>query len=261
MKDKNNNVVVVILSIVILILIGTIIFMFVNGKFATTNNIDDNQNQTDNNQTDEKSENNNNYEENNVEKPNEEVNVIKELDLTKCLNTSDVRYSGETDIEGNYGISMAVNPDKKSITLSIDWSKFGPLSDASMWSSEIKTYQITGFSKNISSVFVGDLGQSAVGITLFYLMQDGTVEYTPMFIKKQDNNNNYYYEINYIYDYTSDGKMSNEHFMTKGAIKGVSNVIKFYTVDATYGITGWRSTIGALRDGSFYDLGENIGRN
>ena len=40
----------------------------------------------------------------------------------------------------------------------------------------------------------------------------------------------------------------------------MSNVIKLYTVDASNG-SGWRTTIGATSDGSFYDLGDIIKNN
>ena len=182
---------------------------------------------------------------------------IKALDLSKCLNNSTNAYRNASDVEGNYGLSMKVNSDKKSVTLSVDWGTFGPLSTVSAWTDSVATYNITGFSKNVDSVFVGDLGQDAKGITLFYLMSDGTVEYTPMFIKKTDSQNNIYYDMNYVQDYSSDGKVAGQHLVTKGPIVGVSDVVKLYTVDASNG-SGWKTTIGATRDGSFYDLGDVI---
>lgn len=188
---------------------------------------------------------------------NESNNEIEKLNLTKCINNDNNKYSNPTDVEGNYGLSMEINHDKTSITLSIDWPVFGPLSAATAWAPAVEKYQITGFTKNVDSAFVGDLGQSPVGITLFYLMSDGTVEYTPMFNRKNDSHNNSYYEMNYTYDYSQDGKVIGNHFSTNGTINGVSNVIKLYTADVANG-SGWRTTIGAKKDGSFYDLGDII---
>lgn len=179
---------------------------------------------------------------------------IKELDLSKCLNKENVTYTDPTDVEEDFGLSMKANSDKRSVTLSIDWAKFGPHSTATAWGNDIRTYQITGFSKDVSDVFVGGLGQSAMGITLFYLMSDGTVEYTPMFIKKIDSQNNSYYVMNYTFEYSDDGRIIGEHFSTNGQLKGAKNVIKLYTVNASNGF-GWITTIGATKDGSFYDLG------
>lgn len=191
---------------------------------------------------------------------NNDHEEVKELDLSKCLNNSQVNYSNASDVAGNYGLSMEINPDKKSISLKIDWAIFGPLSSATAWVEEVKTYQITGFSKNINAVFVGDLGQSATGITLFYLMSDKTIEYTPMFNRKLDSQNNSYYEMNYSYDYSPDGKITNSYFSTKGTINGVNDVVKLYTADASNG-AGWKTTIAAKTDGSFYDLGALINNN
>lgn len=194
-----------------------------------------------------------------VEKEIDEVDdtsdKVKELDLSKCLNNSTNKYSNATDVEGNYGLSMKINSDRTSVTLNIDWQTFGPLSNGSLSSQSVNSYQITGFSKEIETVFVGDLGQDSMGITLFYVMNDGTVEYTPLFNRKFDSQNNLYYEINYTNDYSSDGKSIGQHFVTKGAISGVENVIKLYTANVSDGTSGARTTIGATKEGSFYDLG------
>lgn len=185
--------------------------------------------------------------------------TIKELDLAKCLNTNNISYSNASDTAGDYGLSMNINPDKTSITLSIDWNKFGPLSSASTWAPVVENYQITGFSKNVIATFVGDLGQDPKGITLFYLMADGTVEYTPMFQLKYDGQNNSYYAMSYTFEYSADGRITGEHFVTKGTINGVTDVIKLYNADASSG-SGFRTTIGSKADGSFYDLGNIISK-
>lgn len=189
----------------------------------------------------------------------DDKDAIKELDLAKCLNTNNISYSNASDKTGDYGLSMNLNPDKTSITLSIDWNKFGPLSSASAWAPGVENYQITGFSKNVVSTFVGDLGQDSKGITLFYLMADGTVEYTPMFQLKYDGQNNSYYAMSYTYDYSADGRITGEHFVTKGTVSGTTGVIKLYNANASSG-SGWRTTIGAKADGSFYDLGNIISK-
>lgn len=193
---------------------------------------------------------------------NEDANGIveeKPLDLSKCLNNTTASYHDSTDIEENNGLSMKINSDQKSVTLNIDWQIFGPLSSASAWAQENKQYQISGFSKNIKATFVGEIGQDAKGITLFYLMEDGTVEYTSMFVRKTDAQNNMYFAMNYTFDYSDDGRVTGEHFVTQGMINNVADVIKLYTVQTTYDLGGGAvTTIGAKSDGSFYDLGSII---
>lgn len=189
----------------------------------------------------------------NSKKEEKEKEVIKELDITKCLNNSVVTYKNPSDKEPEIGLSMSINEDKKSITLTIDWDIFGKISEEKNQPKGIEEYEITGFKKEIQSTFVGELGQSAEGITLFYLMKDGTVEYTPMFILKENENGYKSYKVNYTYEYDDEDEITGGHFETNGTIFGVSNIIKLYNIDA-YNENGWRTTIGAKADGSFYDL-------
>lgn len=245
-NKKSNRTIVVPLLIAIFILVIVIGFgayvMYDKGILFTDTEIS-------NKETDSKKD--------IVEKEDTNSDEIKPLDLTKCLNNNTNTYSDYTDIEGNQGLTAKVNDDKRSATLSINWDVFGPLSTATSYSSGTIDYQITGFTKEVNQVFIGDFGQDSMGITLFYLMADGTVEYTPMFQLKRDSQNNTYYDMNYTYDTDAEGKMSNPHFTPKSALSGVKEVVKFYTINASNG-TGWRTTIGATKNGSFYDLGAMI---
>ena len=234
---KNNPILIVIIFVLLAIIIGGGIFVYTKYIAPSDSKKSSNQQPETTNEV--------------TEKEDEE---IKELDLSKSLNTENVNYSNATDVSSDYGLSMEINSDKKSVTLKVDWNKFGPLSTVSAISTDSKDYQITGFKRDVVGTFVGDLGQDAMGITLFYLMSDGTVEYTPVFVKKQDTQGNMYYDINYTYEKTSDGKITNSYFETNGTISNVSGVIKLYNADA-YNMTGGKTVLGALKDGSFYDLG------
>ena len=99
-----------------------------------------------------------------------------------------------------------------------------------------------------------------MGITLMFLMEDGTGEYMPMFNKK-DAQSNSYYEINYTYEYSTDNRVTGEHFETKGTVNNVKNVIKLYSVSVSVPNGGGAVTvIGATKDGSFYDIGNEINK-
>ena len=50
--------------------------------------------------------------------------AVKKLDLTKSLNTEGVKYSNPTTKEGDYGLNVTVNDNRKTATLSIDWPRF-----------------------------------------------------------------------------------------------------------------------------------------
>ncbi len=173
--------------------------------------------------------------------------VVKELDLSKCLNTTGITYSNPNDFNTDIGMSMEINNDLKSITVKIDWSKFGPNSGATAWANSVENYSLTNFDKNIKSTFIGGLGQDVIGTTLFFLMDDGSVQYTPVFRRNSDGAGNTWYEVNYV----------NDNFVSNGSVNGVSEVIKLYNVSASDGF-GWSTVIGAKKDGSFYDLGHII---
>ena len=190
---------------------------------------------------------------NNSNTNNTNNNEVKELDLEKSLNTKDITYKNASDKEGNYGLTLKINNDK-TVTLTIDWKIFGKYSTTSS-SGEVKDYLITGFNKNVKSTFIGDLGQDYTGTTLFFIMEDGTVEYTKLFKKETNADGSIYYILNII---KQEGKYYKE-FTSNGSLSGVKNVIKLYNVD-TYSknASGYRTVIGATKDGSFYDLGSII---
>ena len=187
---KNNPILIVIIFILLAIIIGGGIFVYT--KYIANN-----------------TSNSNSKKQSDVDKVTEvkDEKEDEELDLTKSLNTENINYANATDLEGDYGLTMNINPDKKSITLNIDWTKFGPLSTATTYAGN-EEYQIAGFSKEISDTFIGSLGQDSMGITLFYLMNDGTVEYTPMFVQRQDTQGNTQYETNFSYDIISNELIS-----------------------------------------------------
>lgn len=241
-NGKNNNGLVIALIIFIVLSItlgGYLVYDKLNNESSTNNNDKDI-----------------------IDNSNDD-NAIKELDLSKCLNNDGVLYSNQSDVVGNYGLSLVINPDKKSITLSIDNDTFMPIANqviiGSTWVPNSTTvYQIKRFTKNIVDVFIGELGQDASGLTLFFLMDDGTVEYTPLFLKKANSDGTTYYDFNFKHNYTSDSNITDTYFESMGTINGVEDVIKFYNVDANSNGFGYRTTIVAKKDGSFYDLGKII---
>jgi len=190
---------------------------------------------------------------------------IKPLDLTKCINNSSLVYEkpqGEELVSN--GLSLEINPDKKSAQLHIDWRKYDPdvvsSNENAEWSTSVP---ILEFNKAIKKGFIGGAGQSKESVILFYLMEDGTVEYTRLYKQSKDKEGYTYYEMNYSYNYTAEGKADSQaHFKTKGSIPGVTDVIDLYNVFANVpnGVGGHVTTIGVKRDGSFYDLGDIINK-
>ncbi len=246
-ERKSSKGMIIIIAILSFAVLGLVSYICINNGILSSKEKETNtQNSMNYNEEEEKKE-------NTEKETNEESNTttIKELDLSKCINTTEVKYKNESTKAENDGLAMKIADSKNEVILSINWEVFGSMSKATAWANETKDYKVIGFEKNVQDVMVGELGQSAEGLTLFFLMEDGTVEYTPMFIKQTDSQNNIYYKMNY-YD-------NKDMFKTSGKVPNVSSIVKLYNVDA-YNQAGWRTTIGATADGSFYDLGHEINK-
>ncbi len=236
-KEKKSKGPVIIIIILVLVIIGLSTYIlsdkgiiFTNKEEKTESNKKDTTTKTDKNT-------------NSDDNTTKEEDTIKPLDLSKCLNNSTNTYSNQSEAPANkYGLSMSVNQDKMSVTLNIDWATFGPISGATSYVGTVQTYQVTGFTSKVKSAYIGDVGQDATGITLFFLMEDSTVSYMPMFIWKKDTQGNGYSQMNY----------TNDNFVIKGVLPTAKDVINLYIANAP----GYITTIAATKDGSFYDLGE-----
>lgn len=245
MEVKKGNGLIVFIVFLLLIIIGLSCYICYDKGIIFSK-------KTTNEQT-----NNTNNQEENTNNQQTTTEDVLELDLTKSLNTTGKTYHNASDKTSDYGLSMKINNDK-TVTLTIDWKVFGKYSTTSS-SGEVKDYIINGFTKNIKSTFIGELGQDYHNMTFFYLMEDGTVEYTRLFKKAENNNTDgsIYYVLNNTI--INEGKYAGE-FKTSGALNDVSNVIKLYnsTVSGGPNTSGYSTTIGATKDGSFYDLGSII---
>lgn len=185
----------------------------------------------------------------------------KELDLTKSLNTTDIEYSDPvllTNTYENIGLSINVNDDKKTATLSIDWDIFGPHSTASTWGSGIAKEDVKGFTKNIKKAYIDGIGQDSMGTMLIFLMEDQTLEYISLFESKFDSQGTLYYEMSYTYDRDAEGKVISEYFKSKGQIPEVENITELYGAQVLEQTGGYHTILAKTKDGSFYDLSESI---
>ena len=191
----------------------------------------------------------------------EEKDEIKPLDLTKSLNTSNIEYTDAKELEEGRDVGgLSIKHNGSDLKLVIDWPKFGPNSGASAWSQEPVEYEIKNLSGTVRKAFVSGIGQDITGTKLFYLMEDGTVEYTDVFSRNFDSKGTLYFNVNYTYEKDSNERITGEHFESQGKISGVKDVIKLYSVNARGGMSGYVTVIGATRDGSFYDLGNIISK-
>ena len=223
MKNKIFIYSTIILSFIVIILVGYIVY----DKFLSDEEV--------------------------IEKTEEakEKVVIKDLDITKCINgVEGVTYSNPKVVTNDYGLNPKINDDKLSITISVDSEGVFYKNASNITSNQIDFIYVNGFTKNISKVFIGEFGHDATGISLMYLMEDGTVSYTKLFKKNYDDNNDLYFTLNY--SSVNDNKYI---FSVDDYYNEIYDIINIYNAD--YSIPnggGARTVIASLKDGSFYDL-------
>lgn len=199
----------------------------------------------------------------------DETEEMQPLDSTKCLNNdAGYTYSNIGQIYVDDDLTIQINDDKKSATLLIDWEKFDTKVGSLTWKTKSKptAIQIRGFSEEISSSLIGELGQDAMGLTLFFLTSDGTVEYLPLFVDTITSEGYTDYIMNCTYDYSSNMTMPDCVLESREALlSGITGVVQLYNASASVssGMSGggWRTILAARNDGSFYDLGHLISKS
>ena len=174
----------------------------------------------------------------------------KEIDLSKSLNTKDNTYTDLTDKDVDLGITIKINDDKKSVTVSYNTKALNSISSVThstsggSYSNEIK-----GFSKNIKSTFINGVGQDITGTVLFFLTEDNTLQYVKLFNKETDSQGNSYYVTYWAH---GDNNTTIQSIDADG-------IVKLYGANASAPMSsGYYTTLAAKADGSFYDLSKMI---
>jgi len=100
--------------------------------------------------------------ETNKETPTENTQTeVKEIDLSKSLNTKNYTYSSLTDKDQDLGITIKINNDKKSVKVSYNTKALNSISRVThSTSGDNYSNEIKGFNKNIKSTFIS--GKSAL---------------------------------------------------------------------------------------------------
>lgn len=245
-KEKKNKGLIAIVIVLILVIIGLIVYICYDKGIVKNSKKEE---------ITEKSKKETNK---SKDKVVEEKDEIKPLDLTKCLNTTDLTFRDPVVATTSSGLTAKVNDDKKTVTLTIDWKTFGPLTSATAYANESQDYIIRGFEKNVKAAYVGEFGHSSVSLTLLFIMEDGTVSYMPMFVQATDQAGNMRYDVNYTYDKDASGKVTGTYFQVKGYVQGVTGAVEIYNVvgydSNTSAVTSAMTAIAATKDGSFYNL-------
>lgn len=174
-----------------------------------------------------------NQESENVEDTN---NISLDFDTSKIVNsTADSyeleNYNGTIDVrldETRKIATLGFNRKNLSDTYILNWDTTG-VEDGTV---ENKTVT---FNQGIKDIYVGGIGQDMSGDIILFLMDDGTVEYIPVYQALSTNG--------------IDGLVS------YGTLKDLKDVVKFYSAGAIRNPAGSSVTVLAqTKDGTIYDL-------
>ena len=173
---------------------------------------------------------------NNNEQTKEDTSAISlDFDTSKVINGNENIYRL---VNNNNTIYITLDETRKIVTLNYNRKilsdKYGLNWDTTGIDENIYENKQITFEKEIKDVCFGLIGQDTADYILF-LMEDGTVEYIPLYQALSTNG--------------TDGLVS------YGVLQGIEDVVKFYTAYAIVGMTGNYSTIIAqTKDGTLYDL-------
>ena len=227
-NKKSNTLLIVLIVILLIISIGSVTFIIINKDKLFANE--------DSKPTEEK----------------EESQKLESFDLSKFDNTrvinknEGIEYANDAkevsnlipDSTGEY-IKLELQSDSKTVVAKINWGRL----TSSNINANTNDYTYTlSLNKKIRKVYVNGWGQSIGAETIFYLMEDGTIEYTPV-----------------------SGEITNEYvnkpdsFKLKsyGKVPGVDGVVMIAGVTAqpvNTNIGGYWTLLGIKSDGTFYDL-------
>ena len=176
-----------------------------------------------------------NNDENNESEENVDNNSL-DFDTSKIVNsTADSyelqNYNGTIDVildETREIATLSFNRKTLSDTYGLNWDTTGVVEGT------VEDKTIT-FTQGIKDVYVGGIGQDMSGDIILFLMDDGTVEYIP------------------VYKALSTGEV--DGLTSYGTLQDLIDVVKFYSVTAIRNPVGSSVTIIAqTKDGTLYDL-------
>ena len=211
-KNKKSIIIIIVLLLLYIIMLSTYAFLIYKNNINLTK----------------------------TKKIEEKKKKVK-IKLSKCLNTDEFQYSNFTEKQGDYGLTIKINEDRKSAILNVDWKKFKSKDTGINKNYSTKNNEnilIDGFSKKIKKSFIGDYGY-AVRTILFFIMEDNSIEYVELF-----NFNKSEYELN----------VDDKNTASVQKIDEIEDVYKIYNAKVSPTGLGEKKVVGAKKDGTFYDL-------
>ena len=171
------------------------------------------------------------------------INLRAIVDYSKCLNVqrnSDFcTYRRYNDSFTSVGVTIT-NPNLVSISYNpIKLADLYQISNDENTSKNYVEVSIPFPNQKVIDIYIMGFGQAIGYETIFFLMEDGSVEYLP---------------IRYAF--------KNKKFESYGKIEGIKDVIKIENFSVGYkNGGGWIAIFGITSEGSYYDISEVLGKN
>lgn len=188
-----------------------------------------------------------------TEKEDKETEKKETKDETKngtCLNCKEnTTYTIQGASQEQLGLLIEVSSkNEKEATIKVNRNKLNWAYNLG-WSNVTDSYEEIkkiSFDKNIKQIHIGGFGQAVGRETIFYVLEDGTVEYTPVYDDLKNNWND------------SD---NSKKFNSYGKVKKIENISYLTGMNALAkyseeSYSGYYTTAAVRNDGSFYDLNE-----
>jgi len=233
MENKKSGVLIgVIIGLLIGIIIGLCLFIVMDKK----------DNDKKDNDTKQTTENTNNTDNNVTPTPSSQSFDLADFDVSKVINKDDrIAYKAESVKEASYSFDT-VHPEimvstNKDVKVRVNWN------DLCFLGKESKDYPYAiNLDKEVKTVYVGGWGQTVGNSYIFYLMSDGTLEYTSLACET-----------------VAEEAISSDSYELKslGTVPGVSDIVMLAQIaagpaDSEAG--GYSTTLAIKADGTFYDL-------
>lgn len=258
---ENRNKVVIGILCVLLVIVGVVAVYFgitsSKSKSELENKIEALENKYASNVVvkDEKEESENKNNEVNEDKENKEnkeekvetvekivYKYLPDVSKGKCLNAKDNSIYSVIRQTSFSEIGATIDDNGKTVALNVNWNnakEMYPELDNTMQG--YKNYSITNFSKKVVNVYIFGMGQAVGSEVLYFLMEDGTVEYMPIYKSLKEKLFKSYGKINNISDIVD---------IARGTVRA--------NEDGSGNGPGWLSVFAINNEGNYYDIGSMI---
>lgn len=220
-RNRNIGFIIIICSLLIVVF-GLVAYFFYSSEYKVINKQTTNQ---------EELEEKKGKDDDKEEKSNQIT--TRGFDSTKCVDDNSNNFSLVTSDDATY---FSLNKENNIVELTVYWDNI-----KEGWGIEPQqqsNYIINNFNGQVVDVYSGLIGQDATGEVAVFLLEDGSVEYIPLY-----------------------NALKTQNIKSYGKINGVEDVVKFYSAVASpkdSPVGSYTTILAQKKDGTFYNLGEKL---